>query len=156
MHLYPVVSRLSGFIFTKYSSVFLRLSLHLHPEGPLGSPDPDGELAGSSSPGVADEPALVPGQDSVLHSWSVHPHLAGVGGGGHSQVERGAGDGMTSVLDTEAVPPSLLRSDVQSEPPIPVIVQLAQGLLAVGSLALDGELVLAGRPGVDDTLDLLA
>ena len=45
----------------------------------ITSPDmellPDGELAGARPPGVADEPALVPGQHAVLHPGPIHPDL---------------------------------------------------------------------------------
>ena len=66
-HLYSIIPRLSGFIFTKYGPVLLGLSLHLQPECSLGSSDADCELTGPRSPGVTDEPALVPDQseDSV-------------------------------------------------------------------------------------------
>ena len=71
------------------------------------------------------------------------------------------------------VSPNLLWSDVQGEPSVPVIVQLRQCLLPLGTLALDRQLVLASRPmqgcvtskpicqwilspGIDNTLDLFA
>ena len=53
---------------------------------------------------------------------------------------------MPLYLDSEVVSSDLLWSDIESKSAVPVVVQLGQGLLPLRTLALDGQLVLAGGP----------
>ena len=99
LDLHDVVADFRRVVATENRSVLLTFPLHFHSKGALGSSDADCQLSRAGAFRLANESALIRGENAVFYSGTRDSHFGRIRGAGYSENVGTAGNILTIVFN---------------------------------------------------------